>query len=746
MFLPKLGVGLPKLGIGGLFITAAIIIVVTLGLTFLVRHLNKKHPGIEKKVWFQIIIGLIYAGISFVATVFAWADKGNSNIRDSAIWIAGLAFGPIAGLVSGITGCGLRLLFTFVFNLQGTLDLTEAVDVQKAAIAVACALGTLLAGLFGAFARKFIYKSRDKVYAFSGLEIGVATEVLHILMIFITFLVAHDINPYVNMANAVWVVKTALTIMVPFNAVVIFVALLGDCLIRDRGHLSVIKTKSLANQFHFSMLIAVLLSYLLSLFLTYEIFTNYDQIARRGYTPAIVLVSGMVSFVVLAVIFVIVRLVVERKIQRPINRIKDALSEITDGKLDTVVNVRDNDEFSKLSDDINHTVNKLNELITEAEERNKADILMARDIQLGVLPVSFPISERMEIYASMEPAKEVGGDFYDFFYIDMERFCFVIADVSGKGIPAAMFMMRAKSVIKSLASDGLEANEILNQANVELCQGNDKQMFVTVYIAIVNLNTGHVWTSNGGHDLPLVHNANGDDYLLGTKSFVLGGIPICKYKTVEFDLKPGDMIYVYTDGITEAQNINNDFFGLNRLKESFIKYSQLTPKDVCLGVKADVAEFVGEADQFDDMTMVAFRYLGKRVNDRLSVNATLENHDLVMDYVDSFMDDIDAKTKNKIGICLDEIYTNIVSYGYAGRDKVGTVEVIVSRSPKSISITFLDDGNPFNPLEREDPDVTLSAEERGVGGLGIFIVKKVMDDVQYQRTATQNYLKIVKKF
>ena len=194
------------------------------------------------------------------------------------------------------------------------------------------------------------------------------------------------------------------------------------------------------------------------------------------------------------------------------------------------------------------------------------------------------------------------------------------------------------------------------------------------------------------------------------------------------------------------QNINNEFFGLNRLKESFIKYSQLTPKDVCLGVKADVAEFVGEADQFDDMTMVAFRYLGKRVNDRLSVNATLENHDLVMGYDDCFMDDIDAKTKNKIGICLDEIYTNIVSYGYAGRDKVGTVEVIVSRSPKSISITFLDDGNPFNPLEREDPDVTLSAEERGVGGLGIFIVKKVMDDVQYQRTATQNYLKIVKKF
>jgi sigma-B regulation protein RsbU (phosphoserine phosphatase) len=247
-------------------------------------------------------------------------------------------------------------------------------------------------------------------------------------------------------------------------------------------------------------------------------------------------------------------------------------------------------------------------------ERVISELRMANQIQSGVLPHEFPpFPERkeFELFALMEPAREVGGDFYDFFLIDDDHLCMVIADVSGKGVPAALFMMNSKVLIKSLASGDNSPAEVLEKVNKEICENNQMEMFVTVWLGVLELSTGRVVAANAGHEYPVIGHADGKYELIKDKhGFVIGGMEGMKYKDYELKLEPGDKIFVYTDGVPEAENTKEEMFGTERMLEVLNSEDYVPVEELLRNVRKAVNEFADGAEQFDDLTMLAVEYNG----------------------------------------------------------------------------------------------------------------------------------------
>ena len=462
--------------------------------------------------------------------------------------------------------------------------------------------------------------------------------------------------------------------------------------------------------------------------------------------------SIFMDVLIFTALFIMVYFVIKHLVVDNIRKVNSTLGEITDGNLDLKVSVRSNEEFAMLSDDINSTVSALKHYIDEAEARIDKELELAKAIQFSALPRVFPPypnRKEFSIFADMNPAREVGGDFYDFYLLGEDRLAFLIADVSGKGIPAAMFMMTAKTLIKSFAETGAEVNEVLIHANEELCANNDTGMFVTAWMGILDLKTGVVSYASAGHNPPLVRKKSGSfTYLRSRNGFVLGGMEGIKYRRNELQLEPGDVIYLYTDGVTEAVNMLNELYGENRL-ESRLNAAHLTDVEaICRDVSAGIDEFVGEAPQFDDITMLCLAYHGEEVNNvkELTTEATLENVESVTAFVDAQLEELGCgmKAETQINIAIDELFSNIARYAYNPDVGSATVRVEVQEEPLSVIITFMDKGVPYDPLKNADPDTSLSADEREVGGLGIFIVKKTMDEISYEYKDGMNILRIKK--
>ena len=320
----------------------------------------------------------------------------------------------------------------------------------------------------------------------------------------------------------------------------------------------------------------------------------------------------LADILLFTVIYILISVLVQKIVVNNLEMVNKSLRKITDGNLNEVVSVYSSSEFASLSNDINQTVDVLKTYIDAAEKRIEQELEFAKSIQESALPhnFSFPRND-LEIYASMDPAKEVGGDFYDFFFVDTNKICLVIADVSGKGIPAALFMMRSKAIIRSYAESGKTPSEIFRLANNGLCDGNDADMFVTVWIGIADLETGHMVCSNAGHEYPVLKHADGSYELYKQKhNFALAAIRDAKFREYELDLAPGDSLFVYTDGVPEAINEESREYGTDRLLEVLNKYKDLPQKDILKYVRRDISFFVGEEDQFDDVTMLGFKYLG----------------------------------------------------------------------------------------------------------------------------------------
>lgn len=329
-----------------------------------------------------------------------------------------------------------------------------------------------------------------------------------------------------------------------------------------------------------------------------------------------VYVTVFMEFIIFGILFVLVYILIKKLVVDNIVRINGSLAEITEGNLDVVVDVRSNSEFASLSDDINSTVVTLKRYISEAEARIDKELEFARSIQHSALPSvfpPFPNRKEFDIYALMETAKEVGGDFYDFYFVGDNKLAFLIADVSGKGIPAAMFMMTAKTLLKGFAEAGSTVDEVFTRTNEKLCENNDAAMFVTAWMAVIDLKTGLVEFVNAGHNPPLIRHKNGEfEYLKSRAGFVLAGMEGLKYRKSELSLEAGDEVFLYTDGVTEATNAQTELYGEERLIAFVNTLRDYSADEVCAAVKADVDAFVGEAPQFDDITMVYFRYNGEK--------------------------------------------------------------------------------------------------------------------------------------
>ncbi len=330
----------------------------------------------------------------------------------------------------------------------------------------------------------------------------------------------------------------------------------------------------------------------------------------------------LIEILVFSVLFIVLHLLIKRRVVKGLDSVNASLAEITNGNLEEKVDVRNCREFDVLSTDINATVDRLKEYIAEAEARFDADLTIAKSIQSSALPnvfPPFPDHREFELYASMNAAKEVGGDFYDFYMLGENTLGLLIADVSGKSIPGAMFMMTSKTVIKSLAESGMPPADVFTQANEKLCEGNEAEMFVTAWLGYLDLKTGLIRVANAGHNPPVLIRDGKAEYIKLRPGLMLAGMDGVRYKEQTVQLRKGDILYLYTDGVTEAMNKDEEQYGESRLQE-LLSFGESFPepsekygivKPVCDTVIADVTKFTAGAEQSDDITMLCIRYLGE---------------------------------------------------------------------------------------------------------------------------------------
>ena len=483
---------------------------------------------------------------------------------------------------------------------------------------------------------------------------------------------------------------------------------------------------------------------------------------RAEYLRSVMLFMGGAVIALIAIILY----GVGRVLIRPINMLSDAARSFVQDQSDEEVgsaisklNIRTGDEVETLCDSVKQMERDINSYIehltavTAEKERIGAELNVATQIQADMLPRIFPaFPERREfdLFASMTPAKEVGGDFYDFFLVDDDHLCLVMADVSGKGVPAALFMVIAKTLIKNRAQLGESPAEILKHVNEQLCEGNEAELFVTVWLAVIEISTGRGLAANAGHEHPVIRRADGQyELVVYRHSPAVATMEGIRFREHAFELHPGDSLFVYTDGVPEATNAGNELFGSDRMLTALNRDAAAAPRELLANVRAEIDAFVGDAPQFDDITMLGLSYFGCRKNvPELTVEAADENLAQVLTFVDEQLETqgCPPKTQLQIDVAVEEIFVNIAHYAYAPETGVATIRVETQAEPKRVMISFIDHGIPYDPLAKPDPDVTLSAEDRQIGGLGIFIVKKSMDNMRYEYQDGQNILTIMKAF
>lgn len=440
----------------------------------------------------------------------------------------------------------------------------------------------------------------------------------------------------------------------------------------------------------------------------------------------------LAEILVFALLFAQVTITVKKVVVEKIHSINTSLEKITGGNLDERADVNFCREFSELSAHINQTVDTLKQYIAEAAARIDQELDVARQIQRSALPSVFPpYPNRPEfsIYAGTTPAREVGGDFYDFYLLDGDRLAFLIADVSGKGIPAAMFMMTAKALLKSSAESGLPVEQVFATTNDKLCAGNDAGMFVTAWMGVLELSTGLLHYANAGHNPPLLCRGDGGfEYLRVKPNFVLAGMEGVPFRSHTLQLHPGDTLFLYTDGVTEAHDTAQHLYGEGRLLACLESSRGLDVQALCEAVKSDVDVYAGQREQFDDITLLCLRLTPRQEavwSAELSEQSIADAVEFVKHKLKSF--GVTGKSVPRLAVVTDDVWCNIVRYSHAHH-----AEMRLTRLDKQITLAFRDDGIAYNPLQAPNPDVTLPAEEREPGGLGILIMRKLMNKVDYQ--------------
>ena len=431
-------------------------------------------------------------------------------------------------------------------------------------------------------------------------------------------------------------------------------------------------------------------------------------------------------------------------IVKPIDKLTNIASKIGKGE-DIEIKIERPEEFAQLASTFDKMTKDIKS-ITQERAKINSELSIAKSIQTSSLPnifPPFPDKTNFDIFASMDAAKEVGGDFYDFFFLNENEFMFLIADVSGKGVPAALFMMNVKTLINNISQIEYNPKELIERINNKVCATNKQGFFVTMLACIVNINTGKMSIINCGHNLPLIKRKNNDyEFVKLTPNFPLGIFENTEFELYETTIYPGDVIYTYTDGVTEAVNADNEMFGEARLSTYLNNINETTPSIIIEKVKTGLREFTQSAPQSDDITMLAFKYLAIQ-NRTFKSEAKIENYKGFYSWLHEVCNEwnITEDLSNKLDMCAEEIFANITFYAYP--EASGVIEADLKNSNGIITLEFKDSGIEYNPLIKPDPDINLPPEERPLGGLGIYMTKKMADNISYKRENGKNILTLI---
>ena len=377
---------------------------------------------------------------------------------------------------------------------------------------------------------------------------------------------------------------------------------------------------------------------------------------------------------------------------------------------------------------------------TTQNERMESELNIASAIQMAMLPKVFPpFMDRLDMnaYGMVKPAKEVGGDLYDF-YVRHDKLFFCIGDVSGKGVPAALVMATMRSLFRSVTSHEERAAKIVAEINNTLADQNDQNMFVTFFLGVLDFKTGKMEYCNAGHNAPVLHRR-----LLDVKpNLPLGIVSGYEFEAQSIQMEYNDTIFLYTDGLTEAENEQHEQYGEERMLQTLAALTDSRPREVVEAMLEHIETFVNGAQQSDDLTMLFIRYQ----KPALIMRNDIQQIPSLPDWIDSL--GIPQELNMPINLALEEAVSNVMLYAYPNI-KSGIVIVEFARTTDDdgdhILFTISDSGIPFDPTQQEEADISLSAEDRAIGGLGIHLVRKLMDRITYRREDEKNVLTLIKK-
>jgi sigma-B regulation protein RsbU (phosphoserine phosphatase) len=383
--------------------------------------------------------------------------------------------------------------------------------------------------------------------------------------------------------------------------------------------------------------------------------------------------------------------------------------------------------------------------IARAKQRMQDELNVGRDIQLGMLPSRKPDIPQFSLEATMRAAREVGGDFYDFFPLGPQEYAFCVADVSDKGVASALFMSVTKALIKARCREDSSTASVVTWVNEEIAVDNESCMFITLFIAVLDTLTGRVRYTNAGHNPPYLRRANGSIECIsdrhGPMVGAMGGIV---YGEATLAMGQGDMLVLFTDGVTEAMNRERELYSETRLESLLAGESCRSAESTIVSILESIEEFADGAEQSDDITLLAVRYdaaPSEAPTDKLELRI---KNDIaaISEVTDSFkafseLHGVPTADVARVNLVFDEILSNIIFYGYQDDAEHEIIITLELTGPRLV-VTIEDDGIPFNPFAQDSPDTTAPLEEREVGGLGIHLVQQVMDTATYQRRNDAN--------
>ena len=482
-----------------------------------------------------------------------------------------------------------------------------------------------------------------------------------------------------------------------------------------------------------------------------DIFGGFDRL--RNSVRAIVLVG------LLLMLFLFIR-IITRELQ-PLRRLAHEAETIASGQFDAVLpDFQRIDEIGQLSHSFGNMQQSLVKYIDELKSTTsqkasiERDLRIASSIQMGMLPEDFPTSEDrddVQLYASLTPAKEVGGDLFDFYFRD-EKLFFCIGDVSGKGVPASLFMAVTRSTFRTVSAHESMPDRIVTTMNKTIADMNKTHMFVTLFVGVLDLPTGRLHYCNAGHDAPLLVGA-GLGELSCDSNIPVGFMPTWKYSLQEAQIFTGTTIYLFTDGLTEAMNADKELFGMERVNDvafQALSQQQQEPRQIIARMTEAVHQFVGEAEQSDDLTMMAIQYIKQQRDVRMRKSLVLPCDVQEVPRLNAFVEEVcqevgfDELTTMGIKLAVEEAVVNVMKYAYpSGLQRDVTIEA--SSNDVRLKFTIIDSGQPFDPTVQAEVDTTLSAGERKIGGLGIHIIRQNMDSINYERMDNLNVLTLRKK-